>query len=455
MDAGTLAQHFARRTLSPVEALQSVLARLDAINPKLNAVIARDDDGALAAARESAARWSRGAPLSALDGVAVSVKDNIPVRGLPCQWGSRLHAGDLPARDESPVRRLREAGAVLFGKTNVPEFTLQGYTDNALHGVTRNPWDTWLTPGGSSGGAVAAVAAGIGPLAIATDGGGSIRRPCAYTGLVGLKPSWGAVPRADGLPEMLPGLEVIGPIARHVGDVARILQVLAPSMQFFEFPEPVASRSLRIAYWRSIDGSPVDPLIDERVAAVADQFRDMGHYVAETEAPDVVSAFNRLAWPVLGASGLAAILQHRSPDDHALLTPAMAELLRFGRELGAVALFDAQALQRSLREVMDRLFISFDAVLTPACAAMPWPARDSHPPKIDGRPVDARGHAVFTAFVNGAGLPALALPAEPSAEGMPIGFQLVGAHGSDAALCALGAEFERLHSPRLRWPEPA
>lgn len=455
MDAGQLAQHFARRTLSPVEALRSVLARLDAVNPRLNAVIARDDAAALAAARDSASRWRRGEALSALDGVPLSVKDNIPVRGLPCRWGSRLYAAYLPLRDESPVRRLREAGAVLFGKTNVPEFTLQGYTDNALDGVTRNPWNTALTPGGSSGGAVAAVAAGIGPLALATDGGGSIRRPCAYTGLVGLKPSWGVVPRADGLPEMLPGLEVIGPIARRVADVARILQVVAPSMQFFDLSEPAAPRSLRIAYWPSIDGSPVDPHITERVAAVAGQLRAMGHHVAETQAPPEVSTFNRLAWPVLAATGLAAVLQHRDAADEALLTPAMAELLHTGRGLGAVALFEAQAQRRALRAAMARLFADFDCVLTPACAAMPWPARESHPPQIAGQPVDARGHAVFTAFVNGAGLPALALPAAPSPDGLPIGFQLVGPHGSDAALCALGADFERLHAPPPHWPEPA
>jgi len=452
MDTSTLARHYARGTLSPVDALRSTLARLDALNPGLNAVIARDDDAALAAARESEARWRRGAALSELDGVALTVKDNIPVRGLPCQWGSRLYAGHVPPRDELPARRLREAGCVIIGKTNVPEFTLQGFTDNAVSGPTRNPWNTALTPGGSSGGAVAAVAAGIGPVALATDGGGSIRRPCAYTGLVGLKPSWGMVPRADGLPDMLPGLEVIGPIARCVQDVARILRAIAPNMPIAASPASTAPRALRIAYWPAIDASPVDARIVRSMDGVVKRLEALGHEVRTKSPPPAVGAFNRDAWPVLSATGLAAVLQSRDAQALAQLTPAMATLLACGRELKAVALFEAHALRRALRAAMAQVFRDDDVVLTPACAAMPWEATVSHPSRIDGRAVDARGHAVFTAFANGAGLPALALPAEPSPERLPIGFQLVGPHGADAELLALGAELERQSPPAFRIP---
>lgn len=453
LDIGALAQAYADRTLSPVEALGSVLARLDAVNPQINAVIARDDSAAYAAARESERRWLRGAPLSALDGVPISVKDNIPVAGMPCRWGSALYPAHPQWRDESPVQRLRDAGALLFAKTNVPEFTLQGYTDNLVFGTTRNPWATGLTPGGSSGGAAAAVAAGIGPAALATDGGGSIRRPAAYTGLVGLKPSWGTVPRAHGLPEMLPGLEVVGPIARSTADVMRVLQVIAPTLLW---PlDPLATptpQPLRIAHWSRIAGSPVDPVIAQRMGAVASQLRDMGHLVREADAPTAVHVFNRLAWPVLSATGLAAVLHDSTPKDDARMTPALAAMLVTGRSLRAVDLFNAQAHQRALSDATDRVFEEVDLVLTPACAAMPWPAEQSHPTHIDGRQVDPRGHAVFTAFVNGAGLPALALPAEPSPDGLPIGFQLIGPHGSDALLCALGLAFERLQPPARRWP---
>ena len=458
LDIGALAQAYAARTLSPVEALGSVLARLDAVNPRINAVIARDDSAAFAAARESERRWLRGAPLSALDGVPISVKDNIPVAGMPCRWGSALYPAHAQRRDESPAQRLRDAGALLFAKTNVPEFTLQGYTDNLVFGTTRNPWNTALTPGGSSGGAVAAVAAGIGPAALATDGGGSIRRPAAYTGLVGLKPSWGTVPRAHGLPEMLPGLEVIGPIARSTADLVRVLQVIAPTLRHLDPLDPLslpAPQPLRIAHWSHIAGSPVDPVIAQRMAAVAAQLRGLGHHVTAADAPAAVHVFNRLAWPVLSATGLAAVLHDSTPNDDAHMTPALAAMLVTGRSLRAVDLFNAQVHQHALRDAMDQVFKAFDLVLTPACAAMPWPAEQSHPTTIAGQRVDPRGHAVFTAFVNGAGLPALALPAAASSDGLPIGFQLIGPRGSDALLCALGLAFERRQPQARRWPLPS
>lgn len=452
LDIAALTRAYATRTLSPVEALASVLARLDAVNPRINAVIARDDRAAYAAARESESRWLRGAPLSVLDGVPISVKDNIPVAGMPCRWGSALYPAHPQLRDESPAQRLRDAGALLFAKTNVPEFTLQGYTDNLVFGTTRNPWNTALTPGGSSGGAVAAVATGIGPAALATDGGGSIRRPAAYTGLVGLKPTWGTVPRAHGLPEMLPQLEVIGPIARSTADLVRVLQVIAPTLWDLDPLDLPAPRPLRIAHWSRIANSPVDPVIDQRMAAVADRLRGMGHIVSAVDAPAAVHVFNRLAWPVLSATGLAAVLHDSTPKDDARMTPALAAMLVTGRSLRAVDLFNAQVHQHALRDAMDRVFEDVDLVLTPACAAMPWPAEQSHPTTIAGQRVDPRGHAVFTAFVNGAGLPALALPAAPSPDGLPIGFQLIGPQGSDALLCALGLAFERQQPQTRRWP---
>ena len=179
------------------------LERIRRIDPCLKSFVALDEEEAHAAAKASDKRLADGTPRSALEGTPISVKDNILVAGLPATWGSRALADFVPSRDELPVARLRAAGAVIIGKTNVPELTLEGYTKNDLFGVSRNPWDTRLTPGGSSGGAAASVAAGLVPAAIGTDGGGSIRRPACHTGLVGWKPSTGHIARIDGFPAIL------------------------------------------------------------------------------------------------------------------------------------------------------------------------------------------------------------------------------------------------------------
>ena len=204
-----------------------MLARTAQTNTSLNAIVTLDEEGARTAATASEKRWHAGNARGPLDGVPLTVKDNINVRGMRTTWGSRLYADFVPAVDELPVARARAAGMVILGKTNVPEFTLHGYTDNAVFGTTRNPWDLRLTPGGSSGGAVASVAVGMSPLALATDGGGSIRRPASHTGVVGFKPSRGRVARADGLPQILLDYEVAGVIARTTRDARLLLEAIA------------------------------------------------------------------------------------------------------------------------------------------------------------------------------------------------------------------------------------
>ncbi len=439
-----LTEMFREGAATPSDTLEVVLGRLHDVNPRLNAVIALAEEPARQAAQASTQRWARGAPLSALDGIPFTVKDNIPAAGLPTSWGSAAYRAVAPSADELPVARLRAAGAVLIGKTNVPEFTSQGYTSNVLFGTTRNPWNTDLTPGGSSGGAVAAVAAGIGPFAIGTDGGGSIRRPASHTGLFGLKPGRGRVARCDGLPAILLDYETIGPVARTVADIAAVMAVIAvpdardpTSLGLPPFVVP-AWRACRILYVPRFASHPVDPEIAASTDAMAAALVADGHTVITGTAPFDVDGAARLQ-AIVSQSGLAWLEQDFGI---APVSEALRQMAALGRALPASALFAALDGARDLRERLSDFFTNFDFLLTPAAAALPWPAAESHPPVIAGEAVGPRGHAVFTSFANITGLPGLAIPGPRSASGLPIGAQLVGPQGADGLLLALAGRLE-------------
>lgn len=459
LSATRLGQAYRGRELSPAEVLEAVLARCEAVNPHLNAIVTLDVGGARDAARASEARWRKGEPLGLLDGVPLTVKDNIPVQGLRTTWGSRLFADYVPAEDELPVGRLRAQGAVILGKTNVPEFTLEGYTHNALFGTTGNPWDPRLTPGGSSGGAVAAVAAGLGPVAIGTDGGGSIRRPAGHAGVVGLKPSTGRVARVNGLPAILHDFEVIGPIARTTADAALLFSAIAgpdprdrASMAFRVGADPIdyEPAQLKILHVSRFGASPVDPEIASHVTEAARHLEILGHRVEDGQAPFDLAALDRI-WAIVGPSGLAWFLRDH-PGWESMVQEAMRRIAEQGANLKASDYVAALNEVARLRAQLAATFARSDVVLTPCFAALPWPADVTHPDTIDGVPVGPRGHAVFTAFANAGGLPAISLPCRPSRSGLPIGIQLIGGFGADELLLSLAAQYERAHPWADRWP---
>jgi aspartyl-tRNA(Asn)/glutamyl-tRNA(Gln) amidotransferase subunit A len=437
LTAAELVAGYASGKFTPRDALAEVLARIGVVNPKINAIVTLDPDGARKAADASTARWKSGAALGACDGVPLTVKDNIPVRGMRATWGSRIYADWVPEKDEMPIAKLREGGAIILGKTNCPEFTLQGYTDNLLFGVTRNPWDLALTPGGSSGGAVAAVASGLGPIAVGTDGGGSIRRPAAHTGLVGLKPSRDAVARADGFPVILLDCEVIGPIARTVADDRTLFHALAGTT----LRERPAPRQLRILFVKDF-GCPVDPEIAASVAMAAADLAALGHAVEQGNAPFDVETLNR-AWPLVSQVGLAWLLKGYA-DHLGDICPPMQDMARAGAAVPATTYYGAIDVLTQLRQTLHAFFARFDLILMPTIAALSWPAAEAFPPTIDGKPVGPRGHAVFTAFANMAACPGISIPCAPSRTGLPIGFQLVGAIGSDETLLDVAGEYERM-----------
>ncbi|MCB2129526.1 MAG: amidase [Rhodobacteraceae bacterium] len=444
---------------SPVEIFDSTVKRIDAVNPVLNAIVSFNWAEARAAAEASAARWKNDAALSEIDGVPITVKDNIPVRGLPCTWGSRSYADYRPERDEFPIARLRQAGVVILGKTNAPEFTLQGYTDNLVYGATGNPWNPDLTPGGSSGGAVAAVASGMGVAAIATDGGGSIRRPCAHTGLYGLKPSPGFVGRADGLPALLGDFETMGPIARSASDLRCILQIMAARHPFdrasMAFTEEQRRQAPRVAPGRKIlcvaqfGDAPVDPDIRSSLLNACDTLTALGHHVESGSVPFDVDRLNAI-WGLIGPVGLAWLVDSHGIDP-SLLNDSLLPMIEVGRSASASQYVQLLNDVADFRVGLARIFTAYDFILTPSVAAMPWPKAESHPELINGTAAGPRGHAIFTPFANAGGLPGINLPTRPSANNMPIGCQIVGPFGSDLELVSMAEAYEN-EMGRFRWP---
>lgn len=459
LSASELARRYRDGSVSPVDAVRACLARLEAVNPKLNAVIARRDDAALAEARASAQRHASGRALSPLDGVPFTVKDSLYTRDLPTTWGTRALRDRCTGEDEFSVARARAAGAIVLGKTNVPEFALEGYTANPIFGVTGNPWNPALTPGGSSGGAVACVASGIAPLAIAQDGGGSIRRPASHAGVVGLKPSLAIVPREHVLPSLLLDFEVIGPLARTVADARLLFEVMRgphPADRLslaaaHAASQPKRNAPLRILYVERFGDAPLDPQVAASVRAAVEQLAALGHRIEAGPLP-LDLGFYTEAWPQIGQIGLARLFDEH-PEWAAQASPKYLEMAEQGRKLPAARLWQIVEQVRQLRRRSANLFDDIDVIVTPSAAALPWPAADAYPPLIDGRPVGPRGHAVYTGWVNAAGLPGLALPCSPSKEGLPIGMQLVGPFGADELLLQVGEGFEAAQPWADRWPD--
>jgi aspartyl-tRNA(Asn)/glutamyl-tRNA(Gln) amidotransferase subunit A len=450
-----------RKGATTAEALlDRSLDRIRRLDRDLNGFIALDEAGAKAAAKASDKRLASGKPLSPLDGVPISVKDSILVAGMPATWGNRGLADFRPEKDELPVARLRAAGAVIVGKTNVPELTLEGYTKNDMFGVTRNPWDRRLTPGGSSGGAAASVAAGMAAAAIGTDGGGSIRRPASHTGLVGWKPSVGAFPRIDGFPAILTDFETIGTLTRSVADALlldaamrgpdardrRSLYAAAP-----RWPD----RPRRILFVPRFGNAPVVPDVAAATAAVARELASAGHKVEEGEVFFDLDDAGRV-WHVISRAGVAWLFERDGGRIGKSAGAAAKAMAADGQKVSGADYIDALERVAALRRRMAELFAEVDLVLTPTAAALPWPAEVPYPDRIAGQAAGPRDHAIFTGFVNITGLPAISLPVAVSGSGLPIGAQLVAGFGADADLLAFANSFSARHpAPALPQLEPA
>ncbi len=455
MPATALLANYRAKKLSPVEAAKAALARIAALDGRLNAFCLVDEEGALAAARRSERRWQRGEPAGLVDGVPTSVKDIVLAKGWPTRRGSKAISPDQAWDEDAPVvARLREHGAVPLGRTTTPEFGWKGVTDSPLTGITRNPWNPELTPGGSSGGAAVAAATGMGALHIGTDGGGSIRIPAGFTGIFGFKQSFGRVPSHP--PSPFGTLAHIGPMTRTVADAALMLTVLTqpdardchalpPDGRDYRDGLDDGVTGLRIAFAPTLAKAPVDPEVAALVADAARVFADLGAEVEEAVPglPDSYETFAR-HW----FAGAANALRPFTAEQRGLMDAGLVEIAAAG---AALPLLDYLAAVRE-REVMGVAMNLFhrrwDLMLTPT---LPIPAFDA------GREVpDGDGNkrwmtwTPFTYPFNLTRQPAATVPCGLTRAGLPVGLQIIGRLYDDARVLRAARAFERARP----WPLP-
>ena len=439
------------QAVSSVELTELFLGRIEALNPKLNAFLTVTAEEALAAARAADEKLSRGDNDSPLLGIPISIKDLELTKGVRTTLGSLIFQETVPDSDSAVVERVRAAGGVILGKTNTPEFGLQGTTENRLGDPCRNPWNPERTAGGSSGGAGAAVAAGMCAIATGTDGGGSIRNPSSFCGLYGIKPTLGRVPRVGGLGRPSPNLtSQSGPLAHCVRDAAMLLQILSghdsrdPGSLRSVPADFVATlgdrvRGLRLAWSPDLGYAAIDPEVKSITAQAAQVFEELGCIVdeapieLENPAPAFLDIFYTNNYTSYGH------LLDESPD---LLTDNARFCLEHGRRLTGADYARALRAVDLMRARLDDLMESYDLLLTPTMAVTPFPIAQ-YPERIGGQEVQPRsGYSPLTRPFNLTGQPAASIPCGFSEEGLPVGLHIVGRRGEEGTVLRASASFE-------------
>lgn len=443
------------KTFSPSEVLDDVIAQVERWEPHIRALYAYDPDGARVAAKASTERWRKGEPIGALDGVPATIKENIATRGVPVPLGAATTVLAPASVDAPQAARLREAGAVIFSKTTMPDYGMLSSGLSSFHPLTRNPWDVRMNPGGSSAGAGAAAAAGYGPLHLGTDIGGSVRLPACWCGIVALKPSLGRVP----IDPPYVG-RVTGPMTRTVNDAALLMSVLAQ-------PDPRDGMSLPPADidWPSLDVSPKgkriglmldlgfgDKLEDEVRATVtkaARAFESAGAMVTE-----VASVMTREM-----LDGLDAFWRARSWDDLARMPedvrkkalPYIYQWAEGGAKLTGVDVVRGFNATMAIRAAAAQLFMGLDYVISPVSPVVKFAAELAAPRNDPQKPFE---HIVYTVPWNMAENPAASINGGYDTDGFPIGVQIVGRRFDDLGVLRMAKAFESLRGPQQPWPSP-
>lgn len=450
--ARSIAEAVSGRRRTAVAVFDEALERIERANPALNALIGLDPKRARAGAQTVDDRVTAGEVLP-LAGVPVAVKDNTWVAGWRVTQGSRLFAEFRAPADAIAVERLRRVGAVVVGMANTSEFAAKGNTTNRLFGPTRHPMDPRLTPGGSSGGPAVAVAAGMVPLAIGTDAGGSSRRPPAHVGIVGFKPSFGAIPYGPGFAEPFIGLSVIAPMATRAADVALAFEVMAgpdprdPDSVPVELGTPTSPSPIKIAY------SPrfgLDVPVDADVAAATERAVEAlaaaGIEVARQD-PVWPAAATETALMPLQQAGLAALYGERFRREPEIFDSDIAAQIQRGLGLAGAEVAQALALGAEVARALAGFLAEFDLLIGPTTPCVAWPLERLGPETIGGVAVSPRGHAVFTPLFNHAGVPALSLPCGRGRDGLPVGLQIIARRGRDRLVLAFAARAEAVLGP--------
>jgi aspartyl-tRNA(Asn)/glutamyl-tRNA(Gln) amidotransferase subunit A len=449
LTSAELLQHYRRRTLSPVEVISDVLRRIDGAQA-FNAFVLVDREAALAAARESEKRWQSGAPLGRAHGVAVTNKDKVWVRGLPALKGSKTAANTPMAEDAPAVARLREEGAIMVGKTTMPEYGWIGACHSPLTGITRNPWNPERTPGGSTGGGAVAALLNLGTMHLGTDGAGSLRIPAAFTGVFGMKPTYGQVPAYPASPFNV--LAHQGPITRTIGDAALMLSIISGpdlrDMTAWNCPAPDFSaeldkgvRSLRMAWSPRLGHvGTVDPEIEATAEKAARLFEQLGA-VVEPADPDLGRATEiiRVLW-FAGAKSIVDAVPEAARGD---MDPGFLQCAAWGEGISATEYLAAYGARAELYRVMLDFHDRYDLLLTPTMPTTAFevgliaPVREPYGKYwLDWSP--------YTYPFNLTQQPAASVPCGLSSDGLPIGLQIVGARGDDSLVLQAARAFEQV-----------
>ncbi len=462
LSAVSMAEKIKRKELSPVELVEAHLARIADLNPTLNVFVQIDAAGAREQARVAEASVGNGAKLGPLHGVPLSIKSSIEVSGLRCESGSKLREGTVAGHDAPLVRRLREAGAIILGVTNTPEMLMAWETDNLLCGRSNNPWDVTRTPGGSSGGEAAAIAAGMSAGGVGSDGGGSIRVPAHFTGICGLKATPGRIPASGHFPASVGPfamLGVVGPLARTAGDLKLLFEV----MQGYDDGDPSAApvplhwpdnkdlTQIRIGYFEDDGRTPVTPETRAAVQFAAGALQRAG-FRTEAFRPEGLERARELWWKIFGVAG-AMMLMPMTAGREQEISPLLREFLSQAASAPAhtgESLLDTWVQRDVLRTKVLRQMREHAVLLCPV-AAIPAFRHGERSWQVDGKTVRYLDAWSYTEWFNLLGFPAAVVPAGKSPEGLPIGVQIVGRPWEEEIVLTMAAALEEQRGP---WQPP-